>query len=112
MHRRHNYWSKSRKSDDPFKEARKFRRRGGTCAASRGEGCEKNRSYVWHADLRVGKRQGSREEAVIGFRSQFELGGLPRLLSTRCANHSWTSRSSQPTARSVSLIRCGKRFSA
>src|SRR6267154_418513 len=78
------HWSKSRESDDPFKEARKSRRRGGACSASRGEGREKNRSYVWHADLRVGKREGSREEAVIGFRSQFEPGGLPRLFSIRC----------------------------
>src|SRR5882757_5166998 len=65
MHRRHNYWSKSRESDDPFKEARKFRRRGGACSASRSEGCEKNRPYVWHAGLRVGKREGRREEAVM-----------------------------------------------
>src|SRR5882724_1435808 len=105
MHRRHNYWSKSRESDDPFKEARKFRRRGGACSASRGEGREKNRSYVWHADLRVGKREGCREEAVMRLPSQLEPGVLPRQFSIRCASHSWTSRSSQPTARSVSLIR-------
>ena len=62
---RHSYWRKDHEDEYPRKENRKFCRWSRSGAATRRKGRREDGTNVSNPAVRVGERQGCREEAII-----------------------------------------------